>query len=151
MSEDGLQQVGQGAAAAGAAPVVGEDAAAEGPELLISALLRSGVLSSVVLVVLGTVLSFLRHPDYLSSQEALERLTAPEHLPRTLGEVFSGAAEVHGQPLVMLGLLVLMATPVMRVALSLVLFQRQGDRTFVRLTAVVLTLLGVAFLLGAAE
>ena len=124
--------------------------AALGPELLISGLLRSGVLLSLAFVVSGMVLSFVHHPDYLSSAEALQRLTSPEHSVHTLSEVLSGASAASGQAFVMVGLLLLIATPVMRVALSLVLFQRQGDRTFTRITGVVLALLLVAFLLGKA-
>ena len=37
------------------------------PEALISHLLRGGVAVSFVLIVLGTTISFIRHPDYLRS------------------------------------------------------------------------------------
>jgi uncharacterized membrane protein len=129
---------------------VAHEADVAGPELLISGLLRTGVLLSLAFVVSGMVLSFIHHPDYLSSAESLQRLTAPQHAPHTLSEVLAGAAAVRGQAFVMVGLLLLIATPVLRVGLSLVLFQRQGDRTFTRITGVVLTLLLIAFLLGRA-
>lgn len=148
MSEGG-PGIEEGALPAQAAAVAGE-ADVAGPELLISGLLRTGVLLSLAFVVSGMVLSFIHHPDYLSSAEALVRLTAPEHTARTLAEVIAGAAAVRGQAFVMVGLLLLIATPVLRVALSLVLFQRQGDRTFTRLTALVLGLLLLSFLLGRA-
>ncbi len=51
----------------------------------------------------------------------------------------------------MAGLLVLMATPVVRVALSLLVFGRQRDRAFVAVTSVVLALLLWSFVLGAGE
>ena len=54
------------------------------PEALISYLLRGGVAVSFVLIVLGTTISFIRHPDYLRSHEVLQRLTMPGHaLPHT--------------------------------------------------------------------
>lgn len=127
----------------GAAPLV--------PELLISDLLRYGVLASLVLVTLGTVITFLRHPDYLVSTEALERLTAPHPVPHGLKGVVAGAVAARGQSFVMAGLLVMMAVPVMRVALSLLIFRQQKDRLYVAITTAVLGLLVLSFLLGAAE
>ncbi|MCP3057228.1 DUF1634 domain-containing protein [Myxococcus sp. K38C18041901] len=120
-------------------------------ELLISDLLRYGVLASMALVTLGTVVTFLRHPDYLVSSEALERLTAPHPVPHGLADVVAGAMAARGQSFVMAGLLVMMAVPVMRVALSLLIFRQQKDRLYVAITTCVLTLLLVSFLVGAAE
>ncbi|WP_194869319.1 DUF1634 domain-containing protein [Myxococcus sp. AB025B] len=120
-------------------------------ELLISDLLRYGVLASLALVTLGTVVTFFRHPDYLVSSEALERLTAPHPVPHGLADVVAGALAARGQSFVMAGLLVMMAVPVMRVALSLLIFRQQRDRLYVAITTCVLTLLLVSFLVGAAE
>jgi uncharacterized membrane protein len=121
------------------------------PELLISDLLRYGVLTSLSLVTLGTLVTFLRHPDYLVSSEALERLTAPHPVPHGLRDVVGGALAARGQSFVMAGLLVMMAVPVMRVALSLLIFRQQRDTLYVAITTAVLALLGLSFLLGAAE
>jgi uncharacterized membrane protein len=123
----------------------------EGPELLISQLLRSGVLLSLTLVTFGMALTFFHHPDYFSSAQALQRLTAPERGPDGLAEVLAGVRDARGQAFVMTGLLVLMATPVLRVALSLLVFGRKKDGTFVAVTAWVLGVLLLSFLLGGAE
>jgi uncharacterized membrane protein len=122
-----------------------------GPEVLISNLLRSGVVLSLTLVSAGMLLTFVHHPDYFSSAQALQRLTAPEHAPHGLADVLMGVESVQGQALVMVGLLVLIATPVVRVALSLLIFGRQRDRAFMMVTSVVLALLLVSFLLGRVE
>jgi uncharacterized membrane protein len=126
-----------------------QDAAS--PELLISNLLRSGVVLSLTLVTLGMSLTFFHHPDYFSSAQALQRLTAPERGPHDLSDVLADVANARGQALVMVGLLVLMATPVLRVALSLLVFSRQRDRAFGTVTSVVLGLLLLSFLLGGVE
>lgn len=123
----------------------------DSPEVLISNLLRLGVLLSLGLVSVGILLTFLHHPDYFSSVQALERLTTPERGPHDLADVLGDVMSARGQAFVMVGLLVLMATPVMRVALSLLVFGRQRDRAFVTVTAVVLTLLLLSFVLGAGE
>jgi uncharacterized membrane protein len=121
------------------------------PELLISDLLRYGVLASLTLVTLGTLVTFLRHPDYLVSAEALQRLTAPHPVPHGLSDVVAGAMAARGQSFVMSGLLVMMAVPVMRVALSLLIFRQQRDTRYVLITAAVLGLLLLSYFLGAAE
>jgi uncharacterized membrane protein len=50
----------------------------------------------------------------------------------------------------MAGVLILIATPIMRVALSVVVFVLEGDRRFVAITSTVLLLLLLSFLLGRA-
>jgi uncharacterized membrane protein len=119
-------------------------------ECLISALLRGGISISLAVIVAGTTVSFIHHPDYASSAAALARLTRPGMAPHDLREVAAGIAGFRGQALVMLGLLVLMATPVVRVAASLVVFARSRDRAFVLLTSTVLVLLLLSVALGRA-
>ncbi len=122
-----------------------------GLELLISNLLRAGVGVSLALVTFGMSLTFFHHRDYFFSGQALQRLTAPERGPHALADVLADAMNARGQAFVMVGLLVLMATPVLRVALSLLVFGRQRDRAFVTVTSVVLSLLLLSFLLGRGE
>ncbi len=118
-------------------------------ELLISNLLRTGVIASLSIVVIGSVLSFVHHPQYLSSPPALQRLTRPgAAFPHTLGQVLQSVREFRGQGIVAVGLLLLIATPVARVAVSIFAFVYQRDRTFVAITATVLILLLLSFLLG---
>lgn len=117
-------------------------------DVRISALLRIGVGISLVTILLGTAVSFLHHPEYVSSEHALAHLTAPGSAPRTLGDVLSGIADGRGQAIVMLGLLVLLATPVMRVAISCVVFIREGDRPYAAMTGIVLVLILTSLLLG---
>jgi uncharacterized membrane protein len=116
----------------------------------IAGVLRAGVTASLLLIVGGTVVSFLHHPDYLRSLVALERLTRAGSAPHSIPEVVSGLAAGRGQAIVALGLLVLLATPVIRVALSLALFLRDRDRAFAALTLVVLALLFLSLALGKA-
>jgi uncharacterized membrane protein len=125
--------------------------AAASPELLISSLLRYGVLASMSLVAVGMLLTFAHHPDYFFSVEALQRLTAPVEGPHQLADVTAGMVTARGQAFVMVGLLVMMVIPVLRVALSLRIFRQQHDRAYVVITSVVLTLLVLSFLLGKAE
>jgi uncharacterized membrane protein len=120
-------------------------------ELAISHLLRGGVSASLVLLVVGTIVSLVHHPSYLHSAAAYERLTSGSvGQPQSVIAILRGLAELKGRAIVMLGILVLVATPVLRVALSIVLFASHRDRRFVVITSVVLSLLLLSFALGKA-
>jgi uncharacterized membrane protein len=64
--------------------------------------------------------------------------------------VVRGIQHSQGRAIVTLGLLLLVATPVLRVAVSVIAFVYQRDRTFVVITSVVLLLLITSFMLGKA-
>jgi uncharacterized membrane protein len=112
-------------------------------ELLISAILRGGVLLSGGVTLLGLLLLFVHNPG------ASARL-AKMQFPHTPGAVLTGIA--HGDPLavIMLGLLLLIATPVSRIAVSILAFAVEKDWRYVAITAVVLAILLISFILGKA-
>ncbi len=121
-------------------------------ELIISTLLRTGVIVSFVIIVVGTILSFVHHPGFLSTEGQLQLLAQPGAVfPHTIKDVFDGVLALHGQAIVALGLLLLIATPVVRVAVSIFAFVYQGDRVFVAITTVVLCFLLLSFVLGKVE
>jgi uncharacterized membrane protein len=120
-------------------------------ELIISTLLRVGVGTSLAVVVAGTILTFVHHPQFVSAPGELGHLTRPgAAFPHTLSEMYDGLLAWHGQAVVVLGVLLLIATPVMRVAASIVGFVYQRDRTYVVVTSIVLALLLLSFWLGRA-
>ena len=108
---------------------------------IISVVLRGGVLLSAGLLILGAMLYFAR---VLSGRWPVHPLS----YPHSLSDVFAGLA--HGEPLaiVALGLLVLLLTPVVRVAISIFVFARERDWLYVGITTLVLLILLVSFLLG---
>jgi uncharacterized membrane protein len=133
-------------------PNVDADKRVRRVELLISNLLRVGVLASLALVIIGTVVTFVHHPEYFSSPADFERLVRPgAAFPHSLGDVIQGILLWRGQAIVTAGLLLLIATPVMRVAVSIFAFVYQEDRTFTYITALVLFLLLLSFFLGKVE
>ena len=122
----------------------------EKSELLISNLLRYGVLTSLTVVMAGTLLSFRRHPTYLGSSEALGRLTSPAHALHNLSGLGQALLAGRGQAVVTLGLLLLIGVPVARVALSVLIFVHLRDHRFIAITTAVLALLVLSFFIGAA-
>jgi uncharacterized membrane protein len=118
-------------------------------EILISDLLRYGVIISLCVVIFGTIVSFVHHPDYLSQKPSLHGLTdAGATFPHTVTDVLRGLMEFQGRSIVMLGLLLLIATPVLRVAVSIFGFVYEADSRYVVITTVVLALLILSFVLG---
>ena len=85
-------------------PAEAQDEATVSAELLIGNLLRYGVATSLPLILLGMLVTFWRHPDYLSSPDALEPLIHPHSTPHQLHAVLAGAYAMRGQALVMSGL-----------------------------------------------
>jgi uncharacterized membrane protein len=128
------------------------DATVRRVELAISNVLRGGVIVSLVLIVLGTCVTFARHPSYFSQPAELKQLITPgSHFPHDLQSLAKNLFESRGRGIVTLGLLVLIATPIMRVAISILAFIYQRDRIYTIITATVFCLLLLSLVLGAAE
>ena len=117
----------------------------------ISNLLRGGVLLSIGVVILGLIFTFVHHPQYITSKTDLGQLTNPAIVyPHTVRGVISQTLAQRGQAIVVLGLLLLIATPIARVAFSVVAFVVERDRIYIGITILVLALLLVSLVAGAA-
>lgn len=126
-----------------------ENKAIERVEVLLGTLLRVGVVASMILIMLGLTVSLVRHPDYLTDPAMLARLTHPgAAFPHTPAAVVEELGQFRGRAIITLGLLVLIATPVIRVATSVVVYVVQKDWKYVVLTSLVLIILLVSGLLG---
>ena len=107
-------------------------------ELLLGRLLQVGVAIAGVVVLAGGVLYLLRHgggrPHYGTF------VGEPVEL-RSLTGILGATMAMRGRGIIQLGLLLLIATPVARVAFSLLAFLRERDRAYVVITSFVLALL----------
>ena len=119
-------------------------------ELIISRLLRWGVFASLALLMAGTLISFFVSGRYGHTSEDLHRLTTAsgEFPANDLGWLREGLRHGRGQPLIVLGMVLLITTPTLRVAVSIVAFVVDRDWAFVLITSIVLGLLVLSFLLG---
>jgi uncharacterized membrane protein len=121
-------------------------------ELLISTILRVGVIASLVTIVIGIVVSFVGHPEYLTSHDEMLRLASTSaQFPHTISDVISAISSGSGSGIMMLGVLILIATPVVRVFVSIFTFFHQRDYVFTLITTFVLITLIVSFFLGNVE
>jgi len=106
-------------------------------ERVVHRVLGLGIVVSVVLLAAGLLLGVVRG-------QALQ--------PRALhvGDLLSGLASLEAAAYISLGVIVLIATPFVRVAGALVAFAHQRDRRFVAVTALVLAVMCVSVLVGRA-
>ncbi|HWE42007.1 MAG TPA: DUF1634 domain-containing protein [Gemmatimonadaceae bacterium] len=107
-------------------------------EQLIGRLLQVGVLVAAGVVLIGGVMLLVQHGGRPAEFATFSTAASPL---QGLAGIFRGAVALDSMAIVQLGLVLLIATPVMRVALTLVAFALQRDRLYILLTAVVLGLL----------
>ena len=100
---------------------------------LIGWVLQGGVLLSAAVIVIGLFLEFLQ-PNKFAPQKL-------QLFPHTFGQVWTGLLVLRPQAVIALGLLLLIATPVVRVAVSIVAFAAEHDWRFVVITLLVLLIL----------
>ncbi|MDG7007515.1 MAG: DUF1634 domain-containing protein [Nitrososphaerota archaeon] len=109
--------------------------------IIIGKVLRYGVLFSASIIILGTIglagskgysdaSAFLQYPDSIS-----------RNVPTSFAAFYNGLVALSAFAWIELGVIVLIATPVSRVLVSVFLFGGERDRLYVLITAVVLTLL----------
>ena len=113
-------------------PLGSDDGLIRKTELVISGVLRGGVLLSVAVILAGVC--------YYYALRLLGRVPLAT-FPDTLAEVGAGLKAADPMAIVTAGLLVLLATPVLRVGVSIAAFAIEKDRTYVIITAIVLTIL----------
>src|SRR5262245_56935614 len=107
-------------------------------ERLLGNLLRAGVLLAAAVVLAGGVVYLLRH----GAERADLRVFRGEPADlRSPSGIVGDALQGRGRGLIQLGLLLLIATPVARVAFSVFAFARERDFTYVLLTLIVFAVL----------
>ncbi len=107
-------------------------------ESLIGQVLRAGVLLSCFVTLIGLLFYLVHHSSAIPNYHSFHSVEAP--LPtvyRTIPNAF------HGSPraIIQLGVLLLIATPVARVAFLVVAFALEGDRMYVAVSGLVLVIL----------
>ena len=107
-------------------------------EQVMGYLLRAGVVLAAIVVGAGGIFYLIRYgatsPDYRVFRGE------PADL-RSVSGILDDAIDLRSRGVIQLGLLLLVATPVTRVAFSIFAFARQHDLTYVLLTLIVFALL----------
>jgi uncharacterized membrane protein len=107
-------------------------------EIIIGNLLRAGVVLAAGVVLGGGIL----YVDKYGGQKPQYGVFHGEPTDlRNVSEVFHQAISLHSRGLIQLGLLILIATPVARVAFSVLAFAAERDWLYVVVTLIVLAIL----------
>jgi uncharacterized membrane protein len=104
----------------------------------IGVVLRVGVMAAAAVVLGGGVWYLARFGMQVADYRAFHG--EPERL-RSVAGIWKSAISLHPRSVIQLGLLLLIATPIARVGLSVFAFAAQRDRTYVAITLVVLAVL----------
>lgn len=118
-----------------------DDSLVRRTEFLISSVLRGGVILSAITIAIGAAkFYFAGSPD----------LTYPNglHYPSSLSTIWFGLTRGDPVAIVALGLVLLLATPVVRVAVSIIAFAISRDVLYVGITLLVLIILIFSLLSG---
>jgi uncharacterized membrane protein len=115
-------------------------------ENTVATLLRVGVTLAGVVVASGGILYLLRHGGEASDFRTFKM---PPQSDRLVPDIVSGAFHGRARSIIQAGILLLIATPIARVAVSLGGFALERDRKYVLITAIVLTILIYSLLSGA--
>ena len=127
--------------------VAGEEPATRSAqiEFIVSNVLRYGVLLSFLIILAGSTLLFIA-----GGQAAIVRLSGTP-IPQSPGAVIAGLLLLQPTSIIDFGLMLLIATPVMRVAVSVLAFLIEEDFVYTLITLFVLAVLIASFFLGAVE
>jgi len=107
-------------------------------EDVIGNLLRAGVIIAGATVFVGGVIYLYHHGSTGVNYNVFHR--GPSYLCNIPG-ILENAFSLHGKGIIQLGLLILIATPIMRVALSILAFARQSDKLYTIITTIVFCIL----------
>ncbi len=105
---------------------------------VIGNLLRAGVLFSAAIVALGAAVYLVRHGHSPTDYRVFHG--EPSDL-RRVGGIVRDALALRGRGIIQVGLLLLIATPVARVAFSIFGFAEEHDRMYVIVASIVLLVL----------
>lgn len=125
------------------APRISDDAV----EQFIGRLLQIGVLVAAAVTLAGGILLVAQHGR---SPADYGTFRGEPYYLRSLTGVLRAALSMDSRAIVQLGLVLLIATPIARVAFTLIAFALQRDRVYVGVTLLVLALLLFGLLFGIA-
>jgi uncharacterized membrane protein len=111
-------------------------------EIAISRMLRAGISVAAVVVLVGWTLYLWQAHGVEPNYRNFHGVPSPAD---RLTPVFEGIRHLDSRSIIRLGILLLIATPIMRVAYCIYSFASQKDKVYVLISSVVLTVLLYGF------
>lgn len=116
-------------------------------ETLVGNTLRYGVWISFILSAIGLIWLLALHPESDFAPDALP----PDPEKFSFGAMLQGLSAFKPAALVMLGSLVLLLTPLLRVIFALFGYWKSGNKLYTWITLVVLVIIWISVLIGASH
>lgn len=110
-------------------------------EIIISRFLRFGVLLSAVIVFIGLGMFLITGKSGYPIN----------YYPISLSEIFKGLIAFKSYAIILTGIIILILTPVFRVGVSILVFIKEKDFLYVKITSLVFIILLISFILGKVE
>lgn len=111
-------------------------------EIAISRMLRAGVSVAALVVLVGCVIYLRQAHGIEADHRHFHGVPAPAD---RVGPIFEGIRHFDGRSIIRLGILVLIATPMLRVAYCVYGFAAQRDKLYVLVSSIVLVVLLYSF------
>lgn len=106
--------------------------------------LRAGVMASMAVVIVGGIIFLYRHGGSAANYSVFKG--QPDFVKS--GGIFSGIFAGHGRSIIQAGIILLIATPVVRVAISALGFIAEKDYLYTAITLVVLGIIITSMITG---
>lgn len=113
-------------------------------QAIIGWVLRLGVFISMLVVFLGGILYLYRHGHAIADHSVFKGI--PVFLQT--GNIINGILTFRGQAIIQGGIILLIATPIIRVVFSAIGFILEKDYLYVGITLLVLTIIFISMLSG---
>ncbi len=114
-------------------------------QLLLGRVLRAGTVISVTIVLLGGIIYLYRHGHSIADYSVFKGVPDfIQHAP----ELIRGAFDGRGQAIIQLGIVMLVATPILRVMFSAIGFVLEKDYMYTGISLIVLFIIFISMLSG---
>jgi uncharacterized membrane protein len=114
-------------------------------QLLLGQVLRAGTVISICVVFFGGIIYLARHGQSIANYKQFKGI--PDFVSNAKG-LFNGAITFRGQAIIQLGIILLIATPIMRVVFSTVGFALEKDYLYVGISLLVLCIICFSMING---
>jgi uncharacterized membrane protein len=114
-------------------------------QAIIGWVLRLGVFISMLVVFFGGILYLYRHGHAIADHSVFKGVPA---FLQSGGSIINGILTFRGQAIIQAGIILLIATPIIRVIFSAIGFILEKDYLYVGITLLVLTIIFISMLSG---
>ncbi|MBS1524356.1 MAG: DUF1634 domain-containing protein [Bacteroidetes bacterium] len=116
-------------------------------QIVIGWLLRIGVYVSITVVIIGGIFFLYRHGSTVADYRSFKGVPG---FIQNLGDIMHNVVLLRGQAIIQLGIILLLATPILRVIFSAIGFMLEKDYLYIFISVLVLLIIIASALSGGA-